>query len=320
MSSIFVSKDELEKVRESIDLLLEKSRRQVVVGSAEQQKVHNSAYELDEKEKPIVDYLKKNPGSTKEDVVMNLKIYSRVTILRTISRLLEKNAIITTRKSKRSRINHLYINYKEAIFSLQEYLGAFQYSYSELIDEAITVIRSRVFKKGNRVDRKISYLGLFYKLIELYKFLCIMYITSDIFLWSRRPLDNNTLHIKFGHFFNTMKKIHYELLEITTRLGIDPEEGEEIVCDMLWTSKYGFSKVDLFNLLKYFEKFNLGKDLEPVIDALWALSYPTLPLFDLPYKEYQKNGNLRDWRDLFKSGDGLYYKPKTKQWFLPDTY
>jgi len=74
----------------------------------------------------------------------------------------------------------------------------------------------------------------------------------------------------------------------------------------------------IFVLRKYFEKFNLGKDLEPVIDALWALCYPTLPLFDLPYKEYQKNGDLRDWRDLFMSKDGLYYEPKTKQWFLPE--
>jgi predicted transcriptional regulator len=316
--SVLVSREELEKVRESIDLLLEKSRKQVVVGSAEQKEVRNSAYELDEKEKQIVDYLKKNPGSTKEDVVTNLNKYSRVTILRAISRLLEKDAIITTRKSKRSRINHLYVNYKEAIFSLQEYLGAFQYSYSELIDEAITVICSRLFKKGNTMERKISCLGLFHKLVELYKFVCIMYITSDIFLWSRRPLDSDTLHIKFGHFFNTMKRIHYELIEITTRLGIDPERGEEIVCDMLWTSKYGFSKVDLFNLLKYFEKYNLGKDLEPVVDTLWALSYPTLPLIDLSYKEYQEKGKLGDWRDLFKKNDGMYYEPKTEQWFLPE--
>jgi predicted transcriptional regulator len=309
-----------EKVRENIDYLLGRSRKQVVVGSAEQQEVYDSAYEPDEKDKQIVEYLKKNPGSTKEDIVKNLNKYSRVTIFRAISRLLEKGVIITTYKNKRSRINHLYVNYKEAIFSLQEYLGVFQFAYSELIDEAITVISSRVFEKRNLVERRMSCLGLFFKLIELYKFVCTIYITSDIFLWSRRPLDNDTLHNKFRHFFKMMKEMHYKLLEIPIRLRIDPEECEEIVCNLLCTSKYGCSKVDLFNLLKYFEKYNLGKDLEPVVDALWALSYPALPLIDLSYKEYQKNGNLRDWRDLFKNSESLYYKPKTKQWFLPDTY
>jgi hypothetical protein len=71
-------------------------------------------------------------------------------------------------------------------------------------------------------------------------------------------------------------------------------------------------------MLKYFEKYDLGKDLEPVLDAIWALSYPTLPLIDLSYKDYQEKGKLGDWRDLFKRSDGMYYEPKTAQWFLPE--
>lgn len=54
-----------------------------------------------------------------------------------------------------------------------------------------------------------------------------------------------------------MKEIHYKLLEIASRLGLEPEEVEKIVCDMVVSSDYRCSKVDLFNMLKYFEKNNL---------------------------------------------------------------
>lgn len=315
-SRIIVDRDELEKVRESLDYLLEKGRRQDTVGSAAPEPVYDSSYKLDEQETKIVDYLKKNPGCTKEDVVENVKKYSRATIFRAIARLLERGVIITTHKDSRDRINHLHISFKKEIFSLEETLGVFQYAYSELIDVAINVIDLKLSGKEGKYSKAKSCVQLVYKLTELYKFVCITYITSDIFLWSRRPLDNNTLHYKFEHFFQTMKEIHYKLLEIASKLGLEPEEVEKIVCNMVVSSDYRCTKADLFNMLKYFEKNNLSKALEPVVDAFWALSYHVLPLIDLSYKKHQKNGTLKDWRNIF---EGIY-QPKTKQWFLPEEY
>ena len=85
---------------------------------------------------------------------------------------------------------------------------------------------------------------------------------------------------------------------------------------MLCSSEYRCSKIDLFNMLKYFEENNLSEALEPVVDAFWALSYSILPLIDFSYKKHQKNGTLRDWRNMFKGS----YQPRTKQWFLPEVY
>lgn len=313
-SRIIVDEDELEKLRESLDYLLEKGRKQGRVGSAVSEPVYDSSYKLDEKESKIVDYLKKNPGCTKEDVVENVKINSRMTIRGVIARLLDRGVIITTHKDKRSRIYHLHVNFQKEIFSLKETLGAFQYSYSELIDEAINVINLKLTEKEGKYSKAKSCVRLVYKLTELYKFMCITYFTSDIFLWSRRPLDNDTLHYKFEHFFQTMKEIHYKLLEIASRLGLEPEEVEKIVCNMVVSSDYRCSNADLFNMLKYFEKNNLSKALEPVVDSFWALNYHILPLINPSYKKHQKNGTLKDWRNMFKG----IYQPRTKQWFLPE--
>lgn len=238
-----------------------------------------------------------------------MKAYSRVTILKAISRLLEKGVVIKVPKDKKGRINHLYVNYKDAIFSLQENLGIFHYYYLGLIDKVIEVICSKLSEKGKIEYKIMSCVGLLYKLLELYKLLCIVYITSDIFLWSKRPLDNDTLHSKFEHFFNTMKDIHLELRKIPAAMRIKPEDGEEIVCNMLCSSRYGGSKQDLLKMLKYFERYNLCKDFEPVVDSFWVLSYSILPSIDSTYKKHQKNGTLRDWREIFKGS----YHPKTEQ-------
>ena len=217
LSRIIIERDELERVRDSLDDLLEKGIKQGKVRSSEEQSQYDSNYKLDEKEAIIVEYVKKNSGCTKEGVVKNLKDYSRMTILRAIARLLDRG-VIRTHRDKSSRINHLYVNLQKEIFSLGETLGIFQYSYSELIDEAIEVIYSKFSGKG-RIEYRTKCVQLVYKLTELYKFVCIIYITSDIFLWSRRPLDNDTLHYKFEQFFQTMKEIHYKLIEIASSLG-----------------------------------------------------------------------------------------------------
>jgi hypothetical protein len=51
-------------------------------------------------------------------------------------------------------------------------------------------------------------------------------------------------------------------------------------------------------------------------DSFWALSYPILPLIDPSYKKHQKDGTLKDWRNVFEGS----YQPKTKHWFMPEGY
>lgn len=89
---------------------MEKGRKQGRVGSAVSEPVYDSSYKLDEKESKIVDYLKKNPGCTKEDVVENVKINSRMTIRGVIARLLDRGVIITTHKDRSNQCHQFEIN------------------------------------------------------------------------------------------------------------------------------------------------------------------------------------------------------------------
>ena len=160
--------------------------------------------------------------------------------------------------------------------------------------------------KGEEV---LQYWNLLNALIYPYKYLCIMYITSDIFLWHRRPLDNDTLHRKFEIFFKTTKQIHNKLLKIWP-----DSESESIVSLILFSSSIGFSKSYIEEMLERFEEYGLSGSVEPVLDVLWKISYPILPLVDpSSYNEHLKNGTLKDWRAVLKDDPESKYRPRTER-------
>src|SRR4051794_35642334 len=92
MPKILVDKNELKRLRDNIDYLLETGKQSFPVST--QQPIYES-YDLEEREKLIIEYLNKNPGSTKEQVVDGLKKhYSRMPVLNIINKLLENGLII----------------------------------------------------------------------------------------------------------------------------------------------------------------------------------------------------------------------------------
>ena len=266
MTKILVDKNELKRLRDNVDYLLETGKQSFAIST--QQPIYES-YDLEKREQLIIEYLNKNPGSTKEQVVNGLeKDYSRIPILNSINKLLEKGLIIKEENNNRKRTYHLFVNYQNIVTSLREELAAFKHFYFELLDQAIPVINKLLKDESEEV---LQYWNLLNALIYPYKYLCIMYITSDIFLWHKRPLDNDTLHRKFEIFFKTTKKIHNKLLEIWP-----DSESESIVSLILFSGSFGFSKSYIEQMLERFEEYGLSDSAEPVLDVLWKISYPIL--------------------------------------------
>jgi hypothetical protein len=130
MPKILVDKNELKRLRDNVDYLLETGKQSVAIST--QQPIYES-YDLEEREKLIIEYLNKNQGSAKEQVVTGLKKnYSRIPIIHTINSLIEKGLIIKEEDKNRKRTYHLFVNYQNIVTSLREELGAFKYFYFEL--------------------------------------------------------------------------------------------------------------------------------------------------------------------------------------------
>ena len=70
MTKVLVDKNELKRLRDNINMLLETGKQSFAIPT--QQPTYES-YDLKEREQLIIEYLKENPGSTKEGVVTGLK-------------------------------------------------------------------------------------------------------------------------------------------------------------------------------------------------------------------------------------------------------
>ena len=143
-------------------------------------------------------------------------------------------------------------------------------------------------------------------IVEPYKYMCIVYITSDLLLWPIRPIDDDTLHRKFEVFFKVMREIQIKLISLFAKV-----ESHPIAVQLLFDSSYGFYELNILRILKVFDEYGLSGYAEAVVDSLWKMSYPILPLiYPSRYQRQFDDGILQDWRKLFKDNPKLGYKPK----------
>jgi hypothetical protein len=262
-------------------------------------------YPLSEKEMSVFDFIKDNPGTNKENVVKNIPTKSRIPLLGAINELGEKGFIII---EKNKQEYHLSVNRDNDLASLSEDLSYFKIAYFSLIDQ----VKETLKKKCAGKDIKFyDYWDLVDTLIMPYKYLIIMHIVSDLFLWRVRPLDDETLHRKFTIVFDNVLQIYNKLGKIIPNSKFEP--NREMLSNILYETGYGFSPETIYTMLKTFEKYGLSEGAEPVIDALWKLNYPILPLLSPFYKIDEEEGRLQDWRKQIAEYRNFKYTPKTTQ-------
>ncbi|HEY7078837.1 MAG TPA: hypothetical protein VH500_03985 [Nitrososphaeraceae archaeon] len=299
MAKIVVEKNKLEEIRDNLTSLLQSGNKFVIPGPEPIYEL----YDLNEKEQLIIEYLNKNPGHFKEQVIAGCKDkYSRKPIFNTRDGLLEKGFIIKKEDHANRRTYKLYVNYQNTVLSFRKDLENFKYWYCELLDFISPYLVNLSKNENNRRE----YNNLVKAIIEPYKYLCIMYLTSDLLLWNTRPLDDNTLHRKFAVFFETMRQIQIQIFRLFSKVGYNPTATQ-----LLFDSSYGFSELHLVKILETLKEYSLCDYAEPVVDILWKLSYPILPLiYPSRYEKHFKDGMLNDWRNLFKDKPESTYKPR----------
>src|SRR6185503_3020895 len=180
LAKIVVEKSELEGLRDNISSIL-RTGSNITIPVSEQ--IYED-YELNKNEDIVVKYLDKNPGSSIEQVVSGCKI-SRATIFKTIDALVARGLVLKREDKIKHRTYHLFVNHQDVAFSFEKDLRAFKHFYTSLIDyTSKELIRLSNYKMNkSKIDNLIE------AIIGPYRFLYTMYITSDILLWDKRPLD-----------------------------------------------------------------------------------------------------------------------------------
>jgi hypothetical protein len=301
MKRTSIDAEELKSIGSRLISLAEKS---ISTRDVTNQRSIYSEYRFSNKEQLVFEYVKKHPGTIKEDVVKNVHEYSRVTILNTISTLEKEGIIHVEVDEHNSKKYHLFINDQNVLASLTQDLDYFQESFFNLVKETKIVLKSFTDSKSHR---KKGW-KLLDALIMPYKALINTCILSDLIYANQVTIDTNTIHKKFSIIFAKLSAIQIKLYE--TISSISRWYGEDKIQTKLFNDKMqSLTPENMYDMLCTFEDYNLSKSAEDVLDSVWEISVPILHIVDtMHYKPGQEI--IGDWRK-FVSRYG--YKPKTKQ-------
>jgi hypothetical protein len=220
-------------------------------------------------------------------------------------------------------VHPLYTNSEHIVLSLFNDLEFFKQVYFRLIEETTKNLIKSCTRSPPDTDTGRHFRGnLMWDPLEalLFPYKYLMYITSDLLLWQKRPLDKDTVHNKFAVVYDGLKEIHTKLHEsITPLITSQDRDLQRPLNSELYHIQSGLTKKQIETLLDIFEHFGLVKFVEPVLDVLWKISYPVLshldpmlPKEDRLYASIDREA-LKDWRNIISESKEFNYIHKTTQ-------
>src|SRR5436305_14265864 len=130
-----IEKEQLVNIRNQINQLL----GEIPMPTNLNQYERISESDLSEKEKMVIDCVRKNPGITKEGVVDALEgKYSRGPVFKAINSLEKYDMIVVRKEATNRQTHHLYINEESLLISTVERLGSVKNNFFDLIDNVYT--------------------------------------------------------------------------------------------------------------------------------------------------------------------------------------
>lgn len=136
MEGVLVNRHFLIKLRNEIDQVLNKD----YIPNRKISKSPVLQSDLTDREKNVLEYVRRNPGTRKQGIVERLNHkglgYSRVPLFKTISHLEEYGLIVVRPDQNNSQIHHLYVNNESNLFLLIQDFESFKNAFFVLLDKA----------------------------------------------------------------------------------------------------------------------------------------------------------------------------------------
>lgn len=261
--------------------------------------------ELTDKEKEILYYVRKNPGSTKQSVVnysRSIGLCARRTVYKNLRSLTEDYKMIVVRQDDlNSQTHHLYINeddlltstiigiedFKNAFFIL---LGKAKRKYKELESEA----------KRHEIDwdiqRKLYQLeySLSSSLFGIYKYFINLHILFALLKWPEITTDKEVLNGLNTAFFINAQEIQSNISEVLS-IVIRPSNHRKELIELM-VSHPPTLKVSYFSgMLSTFRSLELDKEFEPIMNYLWKAGFDFID-----FEGERKKSSLKDWKKVFR--------------------
>jgi predicted transcriptional regulator len=251
---------------------------------------------LSEKEKLVFTCIREHPGTNKENVVNNVKEYSRMTIRKTIESLVDYGLIFDKQDKNNSRRHYLFINPRSELASLVLKLDSFKKTYFNLLDKT-ELLESNLVSNMPFYDQS--------KLIEavVMPFKALMLLMQyDVFGHIEKRHNKDLVEKKVNTAYITMQQIHLRLSETKILKRLFGDSEEEILIHLFMNTSSGLSPGNIIEMMGIFKRLRMSESIEKLISSLWDISYSILPFVDLHYRKYDVE-TIKDWRKVMSEFD-----------------
>jgi hypothetical protein len=253
--------------------------------------------ELTKRQKEILEYVRKNPGKIKQQVVGYFDgNYSRKTVWKDLDILIKDHMIVVRKDKPNSLFHHLYINEENLLLSTIIDLDDFKNALFVLLDKA-KEIHKKLESEAKKVRRDYSIQHKIYELeyslsssiFDIYKCFINTYVLDALFKWPEATKDKEILNKLNTTFFVNMQEIQSKISEAMTIVFRQSHHREEFIQLMISQSP-ALDIRSLGTMLSTFELMGLDKEFEPVMDHLWKTG------FDYIDFERKRKHDSKDWR------------------------
>jgi hypothetical protein len=298
--TVRVEIDKLKGIQNVVGLILKESVNAPIgkesLGTAEQ-------IDLTEREKAILEYIKRNPGKIKEQVVDYFvdvrKQYSRAPILDSIESL-AKLEIILVKKEHRQK-HFVYPNEESLLISEFRDLEQFKESFLRVLKKARREYDNLYAKKQRtkidddpslvlKLDNYKSYIVIL--VYYLLRHMINTYGVIALFRWPSMTKNKEILNRLYIGVFARLSEILSASLEF-----LPTEKDPRIVFDNIMTENYSHI-YDFESVIDNSKEYGLYKEFEPVMDCIWRIRSNNLA--SVPYDPDRTKRTAQDWRELLK--------------------
>lgn len=272
MERITVEIDKIQSIRNQLDMLLQTPVK-IETGSYKHH-IKQKLEPLDDKEKEIIEFIKNNPGTSMQFVVDSVKP-ARVTVFKTIKRLISYGMIHVELDKKKKRTHRLYVNDDSLIVSVMDDIKKFNKSYINLIKTASRVYKNREARNDPKYTGILGNTLLYSQtisdnLITILKHLITSYSLYAVFEWPKRIRDTEGLNRLYVTVFQSFNDIFSELAKyIPFHLKERNEKMQYLNRNLM--SLYG--EFEMYErIITEFHRYDLDMEFDTVMSNLFTAS------------------------------------------------
>jgi hypothetical protein len=275
-------------------------------------KLENNSPPNNRRRDEIINFLRNNPGCTKEDVVRGVKNTSSKKTVQILLNELEREEVITIKKVKpNSRGYKLFLNEENILIIFNKQIKDFNEEFKKLIRTIESVMHELILLPFTNKENKENNIRmiLFYEQLPLFilKYLIQCILLKSILVWpniiQKEEIRNKLTTLAFAEISKTISDYSNFYYNKLSKNNIYQVKYNPNITDEL---------IKLENNILYFaffllqcKKNGIDKEFENVVDKIWIINsdvqaylHPEARRYNLHY-EYGKD----DWRkylDLYK--------------------